>query len=128
MTSRYKKSATFSINQVIESPDLSDLTLMIADGDVVDGFGNPKKIATILQQYNKSLHDTVEGIRNGVIPRSFYVPDLWHITFGKTPLFTREDADRIYEAWTLGHCLGDKYMSPKFVETEYPGTTFVPKS
>jgi hypothetical protein len=130
--SRYH-SRDFTIHEVDAPPAFSDLTLMVEEGSVVDGYGRPKDIARMLTAYEENLEMAIMAIKEGGTPPPLFVPDLWHITFGRAKLFTPEDAERLYEAWTLGFCVGKNYMRQDggppshLLSGGYPGTFFIPK-
>lgn len=91
------------------APELSDLSLMLEPGDVVTGLDNPVDMPAVIREYEsdlKAVLDHVQGRASLPPGFEFFVPDFWHVAFGRAKSFPKGEGRRLWDAGGLGMAIG----------------------
>ena len=76
------------------------ISLLIDNDEVVNGLGESRKIADVIKNWAKDLKIFQSHVAVKHFPEnySFFIPDFWHITYGRAKCLPNSEAKELWES------------------------------
>ena len=78
--------------------DLGYISLFLDNDEIIDGFGESKHVSDVIAKFAKDVSGYCEYAQSK-FPNDYqlYVPDFWHIAFGRAKCLTQEDGQMLWD-------------------------------
>lgn len=83
---------------------LGYISLLLDEDEVVDGSGESKHVSTLIAKFAEDVSEYCEYAKSQ-FPAGYqlYIPDFWHIAFGRAKCLTNEDGQLLWDAACFIH-------------------------
>lgn len=80
--------------------DIAAISLFVNDAEIVNGFGQSLPVADTIRQWAQDSERFYKYLNAGEFPEdySIFVPDFWHIAYGRAKCLTPEDAKTLWDS------------------------------
>lgn len=78
--------------------DLGYISLFLDNDEVVNGLGESKRISEVIANFARDVKEYCEFVNSEFPPGyKLYIPDFWHIAFGRAKCLTKEDGQLLWD-------------------------------
>lgn len=78
--------------------DLGYISLFLDNDEVVNGVGESKRVCEVVANFSRDVQLYCKYV-NSEFPSGYqlYIPDFWHIAFGRAKCLTKEDGQLLWD-------------------------------
>lgn len=78
--------------------DLGYISLFLDNDEVVNGLGESKRVSEVIANFGRDVQEYCTYVNSEFPPGyQLYVPDFWHIAFGRAKCLTQEDGQLLWD-------------------------------